>query len=282
MRAAQPLVLRKCRALLSLLACLLLALTASAAPGPRILVYTRNQVGKGLYVHDNIAASVAAIRKLGAENGFAADVSDDPALFDDARLKNYKALVFDNTNNEIFDTDAQKAAFQRYIRAGGGFVGIHSASGSMRQWPWFSTMLGGKFKRHARLQPFTVSVIDPQDPSTAHLPATFPWTDEFYYLDNLAPDLHILLAGDPGALDDPAKNDYPGQRFGHHAPLAWRHQFDGGREWFLALGHKPEHYSDPNFTRLILGGILWAMGEARASNPWHPAIPTFLPSPAGP
>ncbi len=259
--------LRRCRALLFLLACLFLGLTAAAAPEPRILVYTRNQAGKGLYVHDNIAASVAAIRKLGAENGFGVDVSDDPAVFADQSLKSYKALVFDNTNNEIFDTDAQKAAFQRYIRSGGGFVGIHSASGSMRQWPWFWTMLGGKFKRHARLQPFTVSVLDPQDPSTVHLPASFRWTDEFYYLDNLAPDLHVLLAGDPAALDDPAKNDYPGARFGHRAPLAWRHQFDGGREWYIALGHKPEHYSDPKLTRLILGGIVWAMGDIHAPNP---------------
>ena len=78
------------------------------------------------------------------------DVSDDPAAFTDQNLKRYKALIFDNTNNEIFDNEEQKAAFQRYIRAGGGFVGIHSASGSMRQWPWFWSVVGGKFSRHAK------------------------------------------------------------------------------------------------------------------------------------
>ncbi len=232
-----------------------------------MLVYTRNQVGQGLYVHDNIAASVAAIRKLGADNHFAVDVSDDPAVFTEENLKNYKALVFDNTNNEIFDTEDQKAALQGYIRAGGGFVGIHSACGSMRQWPWFWSMLGGKFKRHPKLQPFTVRVKDHKDPSTAHLPASFEWTDEFYFVDNMAGDLHVLLAGDLATLDDPAKNQYPGQQFGNEFPLAWRHQFDGGREWYIALGHKPEHYSDPKLTRLILGGILWAIGED------HPAKP---------
>jgi len=240
---------------------------AGAAPEPRVLVYTKNQIGQGLYVHDNIAASVAAIRKLGADNHFAVDVSDDPVVFTEGNLKNYKALVFDNTNNEIFDTEDQKAAFQRYIRAGGGFVGIHSASGSMRKWPWFWSMLGGKFKRHPKLQPFTVRVKDPQDPSTAHLPATFQWTDEFYFVDHIAGDLHVLLAGDLATLDDPAKSQYPGKQFGNEFPLAWRHQFDGGREWYIALGHKPEHYSDPQLTQLILGGILWAMGEAPSAKP---------------
>jgi type 1 glutamine amidotransferase len=270
MRAALPVMvaIKANRTILVLLVLICLAVRAAgAAPEPRVLVYTKNQIGQGFYVHDNIAASVAAIRKLGAENHFAVEVSDDPAVFTDENLKNYKALVFDNTNNEIFDTVDQKTAFQRYIRAGGGFVGIHSASGSMRRWPWFWSMLGGKFKRHPKLQPFTVIVKDLKDPSTAHLPATFEWTDEFYFVDNMAGDLHVLLAGDLTTLDDPAKNQYPGKRFGNEFPLAWRHQFDGGREWYIALGHKPEHYSDPKLTQLILGGVLWAMDEA------HPAKP---------
>ena len=136
----------------------------------RILVYTKNQVGPGLYVHDNIAASVASIRKLGRENNFAVEVSEDPKVFTDDNLKRFKALVFDNTNNQIFDNEDQKAAFQRFIRGGGGFVGIHSACGSMRDWPWFASMLGGRFKRHPALQPFTVKVKDTRDAATAHLP----------------------------------------------------------------------------------------------------------------
>jgi type 1 glutamine amidotransferase len=232
-----------------------------------VLVYTKNQVkneaGKALYVHDNIPASVAAIKKLGEENNFAVDVSDDPAVFTDQNLKRYKALVFDNTNNEIFGNEEQKAALQRYIRAGGGFVGIHSACGSMRQWPWFWEMLGGKFLRHPKLQTFTIKVKDLKDPSTAHLGASFQWTDEFYFVDNMPDGLHVLLAGDLTTLNDPAKDKYPGKKFGDEFPLAWRHQFDGGREWYTALGHQPEHYADPQFTKHLLGGILWAMGETK-------------------
>jgi uncharacterized protein len=229
----------------------------------RVLVYTKNQVAKGLYVHDNIAASVAAIKKLGADNNFLVDVSEDPAAFTDQNLKRYGAVIFDNTNNEIFDTEEQKAALQRYIRAGGGFVGIHSASGSMRKWPWFWSVLGGKFSRHAKLQKFTVHVKDSQHPSTAHLPASFEWTDEFYYVDNMPDGVHVLLAGDLVKLDDPGKEKYPGKKFGDEFPLAWSHEFDGGREWYTALGHQKEHYSEPMFTKHLLGGILWAMGESK-------------------
>ncbi len=228
---------------------------------PRILVYTKNQVGPKLYVHDNVATCADAIKKLGFDNGFAVDVSDDPAAFTDTSLKKYRAIIFDNTNNEIFDTEEQRAAFQRFIRGGGGFVGIHSASGSMRKWPWFWSLLGGKFVRHPKLQTFTVKVKDPKDISTAHLPESFQWTDEFYYVDNMPEGLHVLLAGDLTTLDDPGKDKYPGKNFGDEFPLAWRHEVEGGRAWYTALGHQKEHYADPKFMKHILGGITWAMGK---------------------
>jgi type 1 glutamine amidotransferase len=244
--------------LLSTVLAMITTLALGAVAEPRVLVYTKNQVGQGLYIHDNIAAGVEAIKKLGMENHFTVDVSGQPAHFTDANLKKYKALIFDNTNNEILENEEQKAALQRYIKAGGGFVGIHSASGSMRDWPWFWSTVGGKFSRHAKLQTFTVVVKDRTDISTAHLPATFQWTDEFYYVDHMPEGLHVLLAGDLVHLDDPGKEKYPGNKFGDEFPLAWRHEFDGGREWYTALGHQKEHYSDPMFTKHLLGGILWA------------------------
>jgi uncharacterized protein len=228
---------------------------------PAVLVYTKNQVAKGLYVHDNIKASSEAIKQLGADNHFAVKLSDDPGEFTDGNLKKYKAIVFDNTNNEVLENEEQKTALQRFLRAGGGVVGIHSATGSMRKWPWFWSMIGGKFSRHAKMQTFTVNVKDRTDVSTAHLPATFDWTDEFYYVDNMPEGLHVLLAGDLVKLEDPGKEKYPGKKFGDEFPLAWRHEFEGGRVWYTALGHKPEHYADARLVKHILGGILWALGE---------------------
>jgi type 1 glutamine amidotransferase len=235
---------------------------ASAAE-QRVLVYTKNQVGKGLFIHDNIAASSAALQKLGEEHELVMDVSDDPAVFTPGNLKKYRAIIFNNTNNEILENEEQKAAFQGFIRGGGGVVGIHSATGSMRKWPYFWQVMGGKFSRHAKMQKFTLIVKDAQDPSTKHLPATFEWTDEFYYVDNIPQGRHVVLAGDLKALDDPGKDKFPGKAFGDEYPLAWRQTFDGGRQFYTSLGHKIEHYSDPRLTQHILGGLLWVMGDAK-------------------
>ena len=227
----------------------------------RILVYTLNGLtlaGKNGFVHDNIASSVAAIQKLGVENGFAVDVSDDPKVFTDGNLRKYQALVFSNTNNEVLDTEEQKAALQKYIRGGGGFVGIHSACGTMRNWPWFWQMLGGTFNYHPKFQPFTMKVVDRKHPSTAHLGETWEWADEFYFLKEMPAGLHILLEGDLTKLDDKRKPADEKTR-----PLAWCHEFEGGRCWYTALGHKKEAYADPVFLKHILGGIQWAMGEKK-------------------
>jgi type 1 glutamine amidotransferase len=241
----------------------LCAVAQTPQPGAKkILVYTRNFVtGGGGYVHDNIQSSVEAIRKMGAESGFQVDVSDDPKAFTPENLAQYKALVFSNSNNEAFENETQRDAFQRYVRGGGGVAGIHSATGSERKWPYFWSVLGGKFLRHPKMQTFTVRVKDAGHSATKGLPASFEWTDECYYHDNLNPDIQVLLVTDPARLDDPKKAEYPGDRFGDSLPLAWYQRFDGGRQFYTALGHKKEHYSDPLLYRHILGGIRWVMGE---------------------
>lgn len=241
---------------------LLLFAVMSPAAEQKILVYTRNYTpdGKG-YVHDNIAASVTAIRKLGAANGFAVDASDDPAVFTTANLKQYRVLVFSNSNNQAFETGAQRDAFKAFIRGGGGFVGIHSASGSERDWDYYQQVVGGKFKRHPKLQPFTVTVVDPKFPAARGLPASFEWEDECYYVEKLSKSVKPVLVTDPRKIVDPQFATDPGDLIDGMRPLAWYQTFDGGREFYLALGHKKEDYESPILTQLILGGIQWAMGK---------------------
>jgi type 1 glutamine amidotransferase len=252
----------KPRRLSRITALLLLISAAGPAADKKVLVYTRNFVSSGTgYVHDNIQSGVDAIRKMGAESGFAVDVSDDPKVLTTANLKQYAALVFSNSNNEAFENDSQREAFRSYIQAGGGFVGIHSASGSERNWPYFWSVVGGKFLRHPKFQKFVVRVKDPSHPSTKDLPATFEWADECYYNDHLNPAIHPLLVTDPAKLEDPDKATYPGDRFGDSLPLAWYQEFDGGREFYTALGHQKEDYANPILYKHILGGILWAIRD---------------------
>jgi type 1 glutamine amidotransferase len=248
--------------------CLLLSLALFTGIAPaaekKILVYTRSYTpdGKG-YVHDNIASSVAAIRKLGAANGFAVDASDDPKVFITANLKQYRVLVFSNSNNEAFENDAQREAFKKFIEGGGGFVGIHSASGSERKWEYYHEVIGGLFKRHPKFQPFTVKVMDPTFPAVKGVPATFEWADECYYHEKLHPGIKPVLVTDPQKIVDPKFADDPGELIDGMRPLAWYQTFDGGREFYLALGHKKEDYENPLLLHLILGGIQWAMGESK-------------------
>ena len=247
-----------------LTAILFLGCTNAENKEKRILIYTKNGEGPGQYIHDNIAASVEALQKICTENDITSDVSEDPAVFTDDNLNRYGAIVFSNTNNEAFDTEEQKSAFVRYIQDGGGFVGIHSACGSEREWPWFWAMIGGSFVRHPKLQPFDIKIIDRTHPTTDFLGETWKWEDECYFIDHLNPDIHILLAVDLETIDDPEKQKYPGTVFGRYFPLGWVHEFDGGREFYCALGHKIEHYSDPLFMKHLLRGIMWAMDELPA------------------
>lgn len=220
-----------------------------------VLVYTKN--GKG-YVHENIANSVEAIKALGREYGFSVDASDDPAVFTEIRLKQYNAIIFSNTNNDVFDTDAQRVALMRYVQAGGGVVGIHSACGTERNWKWFNRMLGGTFSRHPPLQRFRVIILDRSHPSVAHLPATWEREDECYYLKGMSVNLHVLAVNDLSAIKDKKE---PPDTFGDVFPSVWHQTFDGGRQWYTCLGHKKEDYKDPIYRRHILGGLEWVIGN---------------------
>ncbi len=225
--------------------------------GKKVLIYTKN--GEG-YVHENIANSVKALKEICSKNGILADVTDDPAAFTDSNLQNYDALIFTNTNNKVFDTEEQKSSLQKFIRSGGGFVAIHSANATERDWPWMWSLVGGKFVRHAPHQQFDVVVTDTNNPSTCFLPERWQVNDECYYSNQLNPDIHVLLSADLTTIEDKNMAEYPGETFGKLFPLCWCHKFDGGREWYTALGHDTEFYDDPLFRKHLLGGIIWVLG----------------------
>lgn len=243
-----------------------LVLSATAQIGPKlfskvnwkkvnILVYTKN--GKG-YVHENRAACTEAIQQLGKQYGFKVEVSDDATSMTESNLKRFNLVVFNNTNNETFDTDEQKVAFMRYIQAGGGFVGIHSATGSERQWPWFKRLIGASFLRHAKHQPFTEIIIDNTHPSTSFLPTRWQRDDECYFFKEFNPDIRVLIVHHLGPLDDDDKPTYYG---GISSPSVWCHEFDGGRQWYTSLGHDSATYSTPEFQQHIMGGIIWVIDK---------------------
>lgn len=229
-------------------------------PAKKVLIYTRN--GKG-YVHENIAASVAAIQKMGRENGFLVDATDDPNFITDATLDQYDTVVFANSNNEAFTAERQRETFKKFIEDGHGYVGIHSASGSERTWPYYWSTVGGKFTSHPKLQKFVLHVADPNHPATKGMAAEFEWEDECYFHEFMNPSMHPLLTVDPTKLVDPdrIKANRTGEMFGHAMPLSWTLETGKSRRFYTALGHKKEDYANPLLYNHILGGILWTLGK---------------------
>ena len=226
-----------------------------------VLIFTKN--GKG-YVHENIPSSIAAFQKLGKDYGFKVDTTTDSKIFTDEKLKNYDALVFSNTNNDVFDTEEQKVAFMRYIQAGGSFMGVHSASGTERNWKWFKLLLGASFLRHPPFQSFSVHVINKEHPATKNLASTWQTTDECYYFKEINPDVTFLLFTDISSVKEAenSSNVRP-DVFGNRNPAAWCHEFDGGKAWYTALGHSKEDYSNPTYLAHIIEGLKWLVDKKK-------------------
>lgn len=201
--------------------------------------------------HASIPAGVDAIENLGRNHGFGVDATEDAGAFTDANLARYRVVVFFNTTGNVLD-DAQQAAFERYVRKGRGFVGIHSATDTEYDWPWYGALVGGYFRRHPAIQPATL-LVDRSHASTAHLPVRWRRTDEWYnFRQELSPDIRILIRIDEGS--------YSGGTMGANHPISWCHEYDSGRAWYTAIGHTPAAYAEPLFMEHLLGGIRWAAG----------------------
>jgi type 1 glutamine amidotransferase len=238
-----------------------LILTSEAQPkdnvkwkNVKVLVYTKN--GKG-YVHENIESAVKAIQKLGQENGFVVDASNDASVFTNENLKQYTFLLFANTNNDVFDTNEQRLAFRKYIEAGGGFVGLHSVLGTERNWTWFKMMLGGSFAWHPKFQSLTLKVIEPSHATATKLPTTWNKEDECYFMKEMYPGIKVVLAHDLTSLrkDEEEKIKANSGSFIRYYPAAWYQEFDGGTIWITTLGHDNKDYQDATYLNHIFQGM---------------------------
>jgi type 1 glutamine amidotransferase len=223
----------------------------TATPRYRVLAFSRTTG----FRHDSIPDAIAAVQGLGAQHGFAVDATEDPSIFTDPGLSGYRAVIFLLTTGHILD-DAQQAAFEAYIAAGNGWVGVHSAADTEYDWSWYGGLLGAYFASHPDVQPATIVREDVDHPSTASLPEVWGRTDEWYNFrtnPRATADIHVLAR-----LDE---SSYSGGTMGDH-PIAWCHSYAGGRAWYTAGGHTSESYSEPLFLAHLLGGIEYAAGGA--------------------
>jgi len=229
------------------------AVTIPAKPA-RILIFSKT---KGFY-HSSIPAGIAAIQKLGKENNFIVDTTKNAAYFIQDSLKNYSAVIFLSTTMNVLNADEQ-VAFERYIQSGGGYVGVHAAADTEYDWPWYNKLVGAYFKSHPgnpNVRKATIDVIDTTHISTKGLPKRWERTDEWYNYKSIQGDIKVVAK-----LDE---ESYEGGENGENHPIAWYHEYDGGRAFYTGGGHTDESFSEPLFLSHLLGGIKYAIGNNAA------------------
>jgi cytochrome c len=215
---------------------------------PRVLIYSDVKGGH----YESVPAGIAAIQKLGQKNGFHVDTTKDASYFHEDSLQNYRAVVFLSISPNALDIH-QQIAFERFIQAGGGYIGIHAAANMQPNWYWYNKLVGANFSTFSNIQKATIKIKDKNHPSTSFLPESWIRTDEWYSFKNINSEMNVLATLDEESYEE-------GQN-GVEYPIAWYQKFDGGRAFYTGGGHTAESYSEPFFLQHVLGGIKYAIGR---------------------
>ncbi|MFN8291539.1 MAG: ThuA domain-containing protein [Chitinophagaceae bacterium] len=210
--------------------------------------------------HESINDGVEAIRDLADRNFFEVQWHQDAVKINDKYLQDFQVLIFLNTTGNIFDSSEQKA-IERFIQSGKGYVGIHSAADTEYDWDWYNRLVGRMFFIHPAIQTAKLQLTNTAFPGLQNFSINPLWTDEWYQFgEEKIKGLNYILSVDettynPEANWSPSKS---GKGMGSFHPVAWYHDFDGGRSFYTALGHLPAVYRDPAFLQHIYAGIFWA------------------------
>jgi len=212
----------------------------------RVLIFTKTTG----FRHKSIPKGVETVKKILQSEGIVTVHTEDARYFCADSLQQFAAVIFLSTTGNLFN-DEQKTAFQRFIRAGKGFVGIHAASDTEFEWPWYGELVGGYFTQHPPVQEAKIDVIDRTHLATRHLSEVWWHKDEWYDFRDIQPGLHVLMT-----LDE---QSYKGGTMGKFHPIAWFREFDGGRTFYTGLGHTEESFDEVSFQKHIIGGIKYVL-----------------------
>lgn len=235
---------------------LLLNPSMSHAQQFRALVFSKTQG----FRHQSIPEGVKALKKLAEKHRFQVYATEDAEVFNKESLENYDVIIMMSTTGNIFD-DAQKKAFENFVKSGKGVVGIHSATDTEYNWPWYNKMIGGQFNHHPHQQTARLKVVDQDHPATYHLEKNWIRTDEWYEYKNFNQNVNILIQLDETTYDVGTK-DGKKAGMGEVHPISWFHEYDSGRVFYTGLGHVEEAFEDADFLDHLYGGIWYAaMGK---------------------
>jgi cytochrome c len=217
-------------------------------PNYKVLVFTKTDGPR----RPSITDGVQAIRQLAQNNGFQVTSTQDSSAFTTENLADFRAVVFLNTVGNVLNP-AQESAFESYIRAGGGWVGVHAAAETEPDWPSYQELVGSKVNGKTGVSSGNIQVADRAHPSTESVPRTLSLTEEWYnFSRNVRGSDHVLATVD--------ERSFAGGTMGFDHPISWCQDHVGGRSWYTGLGHSIETYRNNPFRKHLLGGIQWAAG----------------------
>ncbi len=208
----------------------------------------------------SVDAAHKAFIDMAARRGWSITFTQNGAVFNKTQLKAYDAVIWNNISGDALTVPQQKA-LQRYLTAGGGFVGVHGSAGDFTYlWPWYrDELIGARFIGHPMNPQFQAAKVIVEGPKTgivARLPDSWTMTEEWYSF-AASPRLkgvHVLAR-----LDETSYAPGP-LAMGDH-PIAWTHCIGAGRIFYSAIGHRPKSYTEPNSAELLEQGVAWALGE---------------------
>ncbi len=202
--------------------------------------------------HDSIPVARDVMNAMASSSGeFTVTMTEDISAVTASTLAGYDVLFFALTTGELPFDPEQKAAILNFVSGGKGFLGVHSATDTLYDWPDYGRLVGAYFKEHPWTQSATVLVEDPTHPSTAGLGDRFTLTEEFYtFRENPRPRVQVLLRLDPSSVG--SSGDYP---------LAWTQSYGAGRVYYNALGHFADTWRDARFQRQLVGALRWTAGR---------------------
>lgn len=211
--------------------------------------------------HESINEGVASMKLLAEKNFFNLQWHQDATPITDEYLQKFQVIILLNTTGDIFN-DQEKQAIERFIRAGKGYVGIHSASDTEFDWPWYTQLVGRMFHIHPVIQTAKLRLTKNTFPGLEGFTDGQLWTDEWYeFGPETVKGLQYILAVDESTYQPKVEwkaRNLKGEGMGSFHPIAWYHEFDGGRAFYTALGHLPSDYSDEAFLHHVYAGIYWA------------------------
>lgn len=297
------------------LSLMLAALPSSVDAQKKMLIYTYTQ---GFH-HYSIPTATKVVQQLAQKANPPIDTvhSDDPDDFEKPNwLSQFDMLMFISVSGKALSDDGAEA-MQKYIEAGGGYLGVHEACDALYEHTWYGRLVGAYFNYHPQITWATLDIVNKTHPATAHLNSTWRVYDEMYNF-NSNPSKwgkQYLITADQSSYEDPVETiPERNSEQGSPHPIAWWKEGDQltynphikvgggtdptkaeirsgtagtggpGRSFYTALGHTNAMWNDNDFQQHIMGAVQWLMDspvlKSSSSNPPPGAVGSdYVPPP---